>query len=208
MKIHDISMEISEDMPVYKNKEEKKPKIEPTYTIGKFKANESMLHLDSHTGTHVDAPFHFIQEGTKLNKVPIEKFAGPCIVIDLTGIKKRGIEETDLKNAEIKKDDIVILKTSNSLKEFDFEFVALAESGAKYLISKNIKSVGINSLGIERSQKGYPTHNSLLKNNIIIFEGLELSKVKPGRYFFACLPLKIKDGDASPARAILIEGIL
>ena len=206
MKIYDISLEISENMGVWKDKDNKRPKIEVTSTTRTGNANESRLHLDAHTGTHVDAPFHFLQNGKKIDKIPAEKFLGECIVIDLTYIKNRGIEKIDLIKARIKKDDIVILKTSNKYnKKFDFNFVYLAESGAKYLASKNIGGVGINALGIERSQPSYNTHKSLLGKDIIIFEGLELSKINHGRYFFIGLPLKIKDGDASPMRAVLVK---
>ena len=206
MKVYDISMEIKEDMVVYKNKKDKKPRIEITSTTKTGNANESRLHLDAHTGTHVDAPFHFLQNGKKIDSVSTGKFLGECVVVDLTKIKKRGIEKEDFVNAKIRKNDIVILKTSNTYKKtFDFNFVYLAESGAKFLVSKNIKGVGINALGIERSQPSYGTHKSLLGKGIIIFEGLGLSKIKPGRYFFIGLPLKIKDGDASPIRAVLVK---
>ena len=206
MKIYDISLEISENMGVWKDKDSKRPKIEVTSSTRTGNVNESRLHLDVHTGTHVDAPFHFLQNGKKIDKIPAEKFLGECVVIDLTNIKNRGIEKIDLIKARIKKDDIVILKTSNKYnKKFDFNFVYLAESGAKYLTSKNIDGVGINALGIERNQPGYNTHKSLLSKNIIIFEGLELSKINHGRYFFIGLPLKIKDGDASPMRAVLVK---
>jgi len=206
MEIFDISMEIKESMVVWKNKDSKKPKIEVTSTTRTGNANESRLHLDGHTGTHVDAPFHFLQNGKKIDKVSAEKFLGECVVIDLTGIKNRGIEKKDFIKSKIRKDDIVLLKTSNEYKKtFDFNFVYLAASGAKFLASKKIKSVGINALGIERSQPSYDTHKSLLGKGIIIFEGLELSKIKPGRYFFIGLPLKVKDGDASPMRAVLVK---
>jgi len=206
MKIYDISLEISEDMGVWKDKDIKRPKIEVTSTIRTGNSNESRLHLDAHTGTHVDAPFHFLQNGKRIGKVPTEKFLGECVVIDLINIKKRGIEKNDLIKFKIRKDDIVVLKTSNEYKKtFDFNFVYLAASGARFLASKKIKGVGINALGIERSQPSYDTHKSLLGKGIMIFEGLELSKIKEGRYFFIGLPLKVKDGDASPIRAVLVE---
>ena len=206
MKIYDISREIREDMVVWKNKNIKKPKIDITSTIKKNSANESRFHLDSHIGTHVDAPFHFLQNGKKIDAVSVDKFLGECIVIDLSDIKNRGIEKRDLIKAEIRKDDIVILRTSNEYKKtFDFNFVYLTETGAKFLASKNIKGVGINALGIERSQSDHGTHNALLGKNIEIFEGLELSKINEGRYFFIGLPLKVKDGDASPIRAVLVK---
>jgi len=206
MKIYDISMEIKENMVIWKNKDNKKPKIEITSTTRTGNANESRFHLDAHTGTHVDAPFHFLQNGKKIDRVSVEKFLGECIVIGLTNIKKRGIEKKDLIKSKIRKEDIVLLKTSNEYKKvFDFNFVYLAESGAKFLASKKIMGVGIDALGIERAQPDHNTHKTLLSKGITIFEGLELSKIKPGRYFFIGLPLKIKDGDASPVRAVLVK---
>jgi len=206
MKVYDISIEINEGMGVWKDKDDKRPKIEVTSTTRTDNANESRLHLDSHTGTHVDAPFHFLQNGKRIDRVSSEKFLGECVVIDLTSIKKRGIGKEDLIKSKIRKSDIVLLKTSNKYnKKFDFDFVYLAASGAKFLASKKIKSVGINALGVERNQPSYDTHKSLLGKGIIIIEGLELSKIKPGRYFFIGLPLKVKDGDASPIRAVLVK---
>ena len=93
----------------------------------------------------------------------------------------------------------------NLEKEFDFNFIYLEKSCAEFLVSKKIKAVGIDSLGIERNQPNHPTHNILAEKNIPIFEGLDLSKIKQGNYFFHGLPLKIKNGDASPVRAVLVK---
>ena len=205
MKIYDISIEIREGMGVWKDKDSKRPKIEITSTLKGGNANESRLHIDAHTGTHADAPFHFLQDGKKIDAVALNRFLGECVVIDLTKIKNRGIEKKDLANAKIRKNDIVILKTSNIYKDaFDFNFVYLTEGGAEFLASKKIKAVGINALGIERSQPEHVTHKILFSKNITIIEGLGLSKIKSGRYFFIGLPLKIKN-DASPIRAILAK---
>ncbi len=205
MKIYDLSPEISEDMAVYKDKSEKKPKINVTRTL-KDGSNESRIELDSHTGSHVDAPYHILQNGKTIEEIPLEKFMGKCIVLDFTKVKN-SITKNDIKNIKIKiqKDDIILLKTKNKTeKSFDPNFTCLDKSGAAYLASKKIKAVGIDNLGIERSQPEHDTHKILLKNNIPIFEGFDLSKVKQGRYFFHGLPLKIKKGDASPVRAVLI----
>lgn len=205
MKIYDISMGIREGMVVWKNKSIKKPGIEVTSTIKTGNSNESRLHIDAHTGTHADAPFHFLQDGKKIDAVALDRFLGECIVVDLAKIRNRGVEKRDLVKAKIRKNDIVILKTSNKYKDtFDFNFVYLTEGGAEFLASKKIKAVGINALGIERSQPEHGTHKILFSKNITIIEGLELSKIKSGRYFFIGLPLKIKN-DASPIRAILVR---
>ena len=206
MKIYDISRKISEDMVIYKNRKEKSPKISVTRRLEEG-ANESKLDIHVHTGTHVDAPYHVLANGKKINELSPDKFMGKCIVIDFTkvnnAITKKDFEKVKIK---IKKDDVVLLKTKNSLeKEFDFNFVYLEKSGAEYLASKKIKAVGIDSLGIERNQPNHETHKILLGKSIPIFEGLDLSKIKQGRYFFHGLPLKIKNGDGSMVRAVLVE---
>ncbi len=204
MKIYDLSPEISEQMAVYKNRLEKRPKIEATRTI-KEGANESKLDIYVHTGSHVDAPYHFLQNGKTIEKINLDKFMGKCIVLDFSNIKN-SITENHLKNKQIQKNEIVLLKTKNKPDEkFDFNFTYLEKTGAEYLVSKKVKAVGIDSLGIERNQPNHETHKILLKNNVPIFEGLDLSKVKESRYLFYGLPLKIRKGDASPVRAVLIQ---
>ena len=206
MKIYDLSPEISESMMIYKNRLEKRPKITSTRTL-KEGANESKLDIYVHTGSHVDAPYHVLQDGKTIEKINLDKFMGRCVVLDFTKTKD-SITKNHLKNAKIKlqKNEIVLLKTKNkAAKKFDFSFAYLEKSGAEYLASKNIKAVGIDSLGIERSQPNHETHKILAKKNIPIFEGLNLSKVNQGRYFFYGFPLKIKKGDGSPVRAVLTD---
>lgn len=203
MKIYDLSPEISEDMAVYKNKIEKKPKIKRI----KNGANESRLELDSHTGSHVDAPYHFIGNGKTIDALDLQKFFGNAAVLDFTKLKG-SIKKSDILKSKIniKKNDIVLLKTKTKpTKSFDFNFVYLEKSGAEFLASRKVKAVGIDTLGIERNQPNHPTHNILLSRNIPIFEGLNLSKIKQGKYWFYGFPLKIRDGDASPVRALLLD---
>ena len=203
MKIYDLSPEISEEMAVYRNKLENKPKIIPTRTL-KEGANESRLEIKSHTGSHADAPFHFIKDGKTIEKISLDRFMGKAIVLDLTKVKG-SIKNIDLKKVKIQKNEIVLLKTKNRLdKNFNPNFTYLEKSGAEYLASKKIKAVGIDNLGIERSQPEHETHKILLSRGITIFEGLDLSKVRQGSYYFHGLPLKIKKGDASPVRAVLV----
>lgn len=222
MKIYDISMEIKEGMPAYKNKKENKPKIVPTRTLAEG-ANESKLEMKVHTGTHIDAYFHMLAKGKTIDKTSLEKFIGECIVLDFSHIhgsisaedfnrllKIKGFSEKRQKKgnkrAVIKKNDIILLKTRNTAMEaFDFDFTYLDKTGARFLAGKNIKCIGIDNLGIERGQPGHETHKILLERGIPIIEGLELSKIKQGRYFFIGFPLKIKNGDGSPIRAVLID---
>jgi len=205
MIIHDISMQISSNMPVYKNMEIKKPKLT---IIANHKDNsiyETDLQINLHTGTHVDAPLHAIENGNYVESYSLEKFYGNALIIDLTAVKDH-ITRDDLINQNIQENDIILLKTINSYDtHFNFNFIYLSVSGAEYLAGKKIKTVGIDGLGIERSQKNHPTHKILLSNNIPIIEGLRLSKIEKGRYTFIGFPISISSVEASFLRAVLVE---
>jgi arylformamidase len=208
MKIYDISMEIREGMVIYKNKPEKKPTIKVTRTL-KQGSNESKLEIESHTGTHADAYFHMLTKGKTMEKMDLGKFIGDCVVLDFTKVKNNTISIKNLqknKKLKINKHDIVLLKTRNKpLKKYNKNFTYLDKTGAKFLAKKEVKCVGIDNLGIERNQPKHETHKILFNKDIPVIEGLELSKIKVGRYFFVGLPLKIKHGDGSPIRAVLVE---
>ena len=208
MKIYDISMEIREGMPVYKNKSEKRPKIAITRRL-KEGANESRFMLESHTGTHADAFFHMLSNGKKINEMGLNSFIGNCVVLDFTKIKSGMITKGDFEkssyNNKIKKNGIVLLKTrEKNIMRFDHNFTYLEKTGAQFLANKKIKLVGIDNLGIERAQKNHETHKILFKKSIPVVEGLELSDIRPGKYFFIGMPLKISS-DASPVRAVLVK---
>ena len=205
MKLHDISMEISEDVQVYKNKEEKKAKLVQQYDFENSSVYETQLIMNLHTATHIDAPLHAIEAGETTETYNLEQFFGSCLVLDLMAIDEK-ITAKDLEKYLIKEDIFVVLKTKNSLDEvFNYDFVYLDESGAKYLVEAKIKGIGIDGLGIERNQSGHPTHKILLNNNIPILEGLRLKDIEEGYYEIAAFPIKIKDVEASPVRAVLIE---
>ncbi|MBI2658727.1 cyclase family protein [Candidatus Woesearchaeota archaeon] len=207
MKLYDLSPEINEEMAVYRDKPENKPRVRVVATIKKGGiANESRFDLYAHTGSHVDAPLHFLDDGVAIDRLGLDRFMGKAVVLDFTKVKN-AITKNILRNSKIKiqKNDIVLLKTRNNpIKTYDYKFVFLEKSGAKYLASKKVKAVGLDSLSIERDQHDYSTHKILLKNNMPIFEGLDLSKVKQGNYLFYGFPLKIK-AEGSPVRAVLVK---
>src|SRR3989338_577419 len=160
-------MEISEDMVIYKNRTDKKPKISVTRRLEEG-ANESKLDIFVHTGSHVDAPYHILENGKKIDEMPLDRFMGKAIVIDFTKVKDC-ITRKDLVNSGIKiqKYDIILLKTKNlPEKDFNFNFIYLEKTGAEYLVSKKIKAAGIDSLGIERDQPNHETHKILSNNSI------------------------------------------
>ena len=203
MDMIDISMVISPEMPTYKGITERKPIIEVTNTIDQG-SNESRLSILLHTGTHVDAPFHMLSQGKTIDLYPLQHFEGKAIVLELSNLEKIEAEHLLPYETKISTVDFLLLKTDNSLQQLHpKKFVFLGESGAGFLSKRFLKGVGIDSLGIERDQPQHPTHRLLLENDILIFEGLVLSHVNPGFYWFSGYPLKIKAADGSPIRAFL-----
>lgn len=208
MEIIDISWPIEPSITVYKDKPEKKPKLTWLRTYDKDKMYESKTEIEAHTGTHVDAPKHFLADGISIDAVPVDRFVGNCTVYDMTEVNDR-ITAEHLSSLKIQAGNIVLLKTKNSALpetgEFKKDFVFLEKTGAEFLANKEIKAVGIDYLGIERDQPAHETHTILLGKGIPIIEGLRLQHVTPGTYQFVCVPLKIKNAEAAPARAVLIK---
>jgi arylformamidase len=202
--IYDISMTIEESMQVWKNYEAKKPSIKNVQNHDQGKPNESLLTMNVHTGTHVDAPLHMLAGGDTIETIPLERLVGPARVLDLTHLKGH-IAKEDLIPFAIQPDERLLFKTTSSLsEEFDMEFVFLREDGAKYLADIGVGLVATDALGIERAQAEYPTHRTLMRNDVIIVEGLRLKDVPAGNYTLVIAPLKLTGIDAAPARAFLI----
>ena len=205
MKIYDVSMLIEHNMMVYKDKQENRPQLSVVKSIPHDSSTESVISMNVHTGTHIDAPLHMDPEGTTIETVDLDKLVMPCKVLDMTHVQD-GITVNDLKMHAIDADDFLLFKTKNSYAEtFSADFIYLKKSGAEYLAQKNVTGVGIDSLGIERSQPEHETHKTLMGNGIVIIEGLRLKDILPGDYFLCALPLKIKGADGAPARVVLLE---
>jgi len=207
-KIIDISWPITKDMVEYKDK--KTIEIKEIEGFEQNKVRQTLLTFSTHVGTHIDAPSHFVENGVSIDKIGLERLVGDCWVLDFSDVEEK-IGVDDLKKSEINQGDIILLKTKNSnLKEkgsFEPNFVYLDPEAAGFLVSKKVKSVGIDYLGIERDHPEHDTHIKLLKNGIPIIEGLRLPHVSKGKYFFCCLPLALQGVEAAPARAVLIEKI-
>lgn len=206
MKIYDVSLAIKEDMPVWPG--QPRVKISRLSTVDKDKAMVSKLSFSSHTGTHVDAPAHFLKKGKAVDKLPLDKLIGPARVVDLRFVK-REITAGDLAAILPKRDKRVLFKTKNSRfllqPSFKSDYVYLSLRAAKYLVSQKIALVGIDYLGIEKKgNPGHPVHKTLLSHGIIIVEGLYLDKVPAGEYMLYCLPLNVVGSEAAPARVILV----
>ncbi|MFN2399041.1 MAG: cyclase family protein [Gemmatimonadaceae bacterium] len=170
-------------------------------------ANVSALSFGSHTGTHVDAPLHFIDGGAPVDAIPLGHLIGPAILVrfedSLRVIRKRDLEHKDLRGHPR-----VLLATRNSAllrqREFQTDYTYLSPDGAEYLASIGVVLVGIDYLSVEQFHSGHHrTHLTLLERGIVIVEGLDLSQPMPGEYELMCLPLKLVGRDGAPARAVL-----
>lgn len=207
MTIVDVSVPIADAMTVYRGNPA--VRIRAAMTLPKDGVNLSELCLGSHTGTHVDAPSHFVRGGAGADQLDLERFIGPAWVADLRRVKG-GIKAEDLKTARIPRGSRrVLLRTSNSswwhpARPFRTDFVYLAPDGADWLVQREVRLVGIDYLSIEGyGIPGAPTHKRLLGAGIPILEGLDLFKVRAGRWQMAALPLRIVNGDAGLTRAVL-----
>jgi arylformamidase len=207
MKVIDISWPISKATTGYKDRSI--VGIEEIKNFNRDGVRETAVHLSSHTGTHIDAPSHFLRDGKTIDEMNVEHFIGECVVLDMTTCAERITRDCLIAHDnDIVEGGIVLLRTANSdlnpTDKFSPHFVYLEATGAIYLAEKKIKAVGIDYLGIEHSQPGHPTHENLMHADVAIIEGLRLGHVPAGKYLFVCLPLNVIGIEAAPARAVLI----
>ena len=211
MKIYDISVPIAPGVtPVYEG--DPGIKIESCHSIARGDAaNVSALNLGAHTGTHVDAPAHFIEGAPGVISLPLEALVGEARVIELPP-DVRAVEESHVEEAALEGCRRVLFKTRNSVfwddprGQFREDFTYIEPAAAHALVSRGVRLVGIDYLSVERfGSKDFETHRALLSAGVVILEGLDLRSVAPGAYELFCLPLKIAagSGDGAPARAVL-----
>ena len=203
MKIIDISMKVDPSIIVYPGNPS--PEIKRYSSIPTNVTNETRIIIGSHTGTHVDAGLHVLENGYTSDEIPLESLYGPCRVIDVTDCGD-SIDRDDLVKFHIKPGEIIILKTENSRNtyaQFRKEFAHISRSGAEYLVERKVRTVGIDYLSVKKFNEDNEVH-ILLISNMTVFEGLYLVNVLPGKYTFAGLPIKVSL-DGAPARAILIR---
>ena len=175
-------------------------------------ANVSELRIGSHTGTHVDPPCHFVEGAPSIDQVPLAVLTGDAVVAGLQEMLDP-IGPAELEALELPAGtERLLLKTGNSGRwqslhgAFPDRYASLSTEGAKWVVDRGIRLVGIDFLSIESGgPPNFPVHHMLLEAGVIIVEGLDLSDVAPGDYTFVCFPLKIVGGDGGPARAVLIE---
>jgi len=170
-------------------------------------ANVSKLALGAHTGTHMDAPGHFISDGAAIHEMPLDATIGRVRVIPVENNQAIFPEELELHN--LQEGERILFRTINSERcwkdnRFIEDFVYISALAAKFLVHKKVRTIGIDYLSVGGYiHDGIETHQILLGAGIWLIEGLNLSEVKPGIYDMICLPLKIVGADGSPARIIL-----
>jgi len=209
MKIYDISVTISPNLPVWPGD----PAVDLHQTDFMDKGapcNLTFLALNVHAGTHVDAPHHFMNDGRTVENLPLDALAGPAFVLhlpDSVNIVTAAILETsDIPPGA----ERLLFRTRNSAiwqrgeQVFQKGFVAIAPDAAEWVVRRGVKLVGIDYLSVAAFGDPLPTHETLLKAGVVAVEGLDLSRVPQGRYQLYCLPLKLRGADGAPARAILV----
>ena len=209
-RVIDVSLEVGSDLLVWPGN----PVVvlTPTSRIARGdSSNVSEIRLGSHTGTHVDPPSHFLDGGPAAEDLPLDVMIGETTVADLRGVAGP-IGPGELATLSLnEKVTRLLLRTDNSAlwathpHVFPNEYVSLSADGARWLVDRGIRLIGIDFLSIEaRGAPGHPTHRTLLEAGVVILEGLDLSEVEPGTYTLVCAPLKIAGGDGAPARAVLL----
>lgn len=207
MRIHDITVPLSTELPTYPGD----PPLVFTQwnSISKGdSSNLTQITLSTHSGTHIDAPRHFIDGAGAVDDLPLGVLIGRARVVELAGAKEIGRRE--LERVHVKGVERLLLKTDNSqlwgTSCFHEHFAAITPEGAHYLAECGVKLVGIDYLSIEPFHGDGDVHRTLLGSGVVVLEGINLTGVLPGEYELICLPLKIAGGDGAPVRAVLRGG--
>lgn len=210
MPIYDITVPLCDEIPTYPG--DPGIEIRDWFSLAQGDpANVSLLKFGAHTGTHVDAPAHFIEGASRVESLNLDVLIGEAHLVEVPQ-DRESIEEAFVQESCPAGTQRILFKTRNSAfwneptAVFRQDFTYLELDAAKLLVQRGIKLIGIDYLSIEQfGQEGHPTHLALLSQGVIILEGLNLADVSPGRYELICLPLRIRSGkgDGAPARAVL-----
>ncbi len=208
MQTYDISLTLSPTLPTWPGQP-----ITMLDRIEKLElganANVSRLDMSVHSGTHVDAPFHFFSDGKTAERLQLKALTGRAYVLNLPNVEV--ITAAVLENADIPpRTRRLLFKTKNSQywarqeSMFQPEFVGISADGAEFLVKRGVKLVGVDYLSVAPYKNSRMTHEIFLKAGVVVVEGLNLSEINQGRYTLYCLPLKLAGSDGAPARAILV----
>jgi arylformamidase len=207
MRVYDITVPIENGMPVWPG--DPPVRLERLSSISEgANANVSSLACGVHVGTHVDAPRHFLDGAAGVEAMPLDFLIGPAYVADLRRVEI--VNGAALERARIPpRTARLLLRTRNSdiwkrgERSFQTDFVGVDADGAAWLVRRKIRLIAVDYLSVAPFGDSRPTHELLLHAGMVIVEGVDLSRVPPGRYTLYCLPLKLVGSDGAPARAVL-----
>ncbi|MDT8358545.1 MAG: cyclase family protein [Methanomicrobiaceae archaeon] len=199
MNIIDITRAFSPDIVVYPG--DLKPEWE-TVKNGQYRT--TLLHMSSHSGTHIDAPLHYFEHAMSIDQIPLSLLVGDVWVQDLSSHRGE-IQPEHLEGLPPGTGRLLIRTCFSGKDEFSPDYPYLTPESSRWLRDRGVRCVGVDSPSIEVFQGDGTVHRLLLESGIIIIELLDLAKVAEGRYLMAALPLPLKGVDGSPARVILIE---
>jgi arylformamidase len=167
----------------------------------------SYIKLGVHTGTHMDAPLHFVEGGSTIDSMPIEATVGPARVVAIRD--RESVKVAELETLNLQPGERILFKTYNSehcwnTDTFAEDFIYISHEGAEYLAARQVRTVGVDYLSVGGFRKdGLETHQALLGGGIWVIEGLNLQGIEPGNYELMCLPLKLANAEGAPARALV-----
>jgi arylformamidase len=208
MTIHDISVPISVSLVTWP----KDPPVrisQPRHFDKGDHAVVSHLEMGAHTGTHVDAPAHFIPGGASLRSLDLQVLVGPALVVYAPDVDLLTPDVLESLSIPVGTERLLFRTRNSDLwaqvgHTFCEDFVAISKDGARWLVDHEVRLVGIDYLSVAPYTDTGPTHRALLQAGVIPLEGLDLHRVEPGLYQLVCLPLHIPGVEGAPARAILI----
>jgi arylformamidase len=205
-KIHDISLSLSGDTVRWVAA----PPLEliERRRIARGDAtNASAVTMSVHSGTHLDAPFHFVPDGATIDGLPLEAFIGPARVCAVDA--QRHITAEHVTALDLDGDTRVLFKTRNSAllsrPAYDPDFAAFSVEAAEALVKRGVALVGLDYLSVAHADEQVPVHRAFLDHGVILLEGIDLSAIEPGRYELICFPLRLRGADGAPCRAVLRE---
>jgi arylformamidase len=170
-------------------------------------ANDTTISFSVHTGTHIDAPLHFLATGSSVDQAPLNVLIGSVVVVDLSDVEVITAQTLQTLNLPSRTERLLIRTRNSELwrhaTAFQPNFVALTADAAEWVVEQGIRLIGIDYLSIQRFDDGPETHIVLLRAGVVILEGLDLSQVLAGEYELFCLPLKLQGIEGAPARVVL-----
>jgi arylformamidase len=205
MQIHDISIILGEQHITYPG--------DPAFARDKPspEAREAMqITMSAHSGTHLDAPAHFVPDGRRLDDFAVPDFVMPAQVVEI--LNPEAVTAEDLGDVSTSPGEALLFRTGNSHSgravsgQFSDRYVYIAADAARWCVEQGLKLVGLDYISVDQyGDSEAPAHSTLLGHGLLVLEGLNLADVRPGRYTLICLPLRIKGAEASPVRAVLTD---